>query len=103
MDKQTKLLLGLGLIGVGGYMLWKQGQQKPKASYVGNMGRRMRMSGKKNMAKMAGGTVEAQASKFNASGTFSHGGFFDVSSPNWKGLAGQDGFYDVQSSDWLRK
>jgi len=124
MDKQTKLLLGLGLIGVGGYLLWKQGQMKPTtASYTGNsVGRRMRfsgaptpnvnlkmgrkknmamMSGKKNMAMMAGGTVEAHQSTFNANGgAFSHGGFFDVKDSGWQGFTGNKGFFDVKDSGW---
>ena len=31
MDKQTKLLLGLGLVAAGGYLVWKQQQAKPKS------------------------------------------------------------------------
>ena len=125
MDKQTKLLLGLGLIGVGGYLLWKQGQMKPTtASYTGNVGRRMRfsgaptpkvglglgrkrkknmamMAGKKNMMMMAGGTVEAHQSTFNANGgAFSHGGFFDVKDSGWQGFTGGTGFFSVKDSGW---
>jgi hypothetical protein len=126
MDKQTKLLLGLGLIGVGGYLLWKQGQMKPTtASYTGNVGRRMRfngpkpkvglglgrkrkgkknmamMAGKKNMMMMAGGTVEAHQSTFNANGgAFSHGGFFDVKDSGWQGFTGGPGFFSVKDSGW---
>ena len=128
MDKQTKLLLGLGLVGVGGYLLWKQGQMKPKtASYTGNsVGRRMRfsgaptpnvnlkmgkgkrkknmamMAGKKNMAMMAGGTVEAHQSTFNANGgAFSHGGFFDVKDSGWQGFTGSANMM-VKDSGWQR-
>lgn len=124
MEKQTKLLLGLGLIGVGGYLLWKQGQMKPTtASYTGNVGRRMRfngptpkvglglgrkrkknmamMAGKKNMMMMAGGTVEAHQSTFNANGgAFSHGGFFDVKDSGWQGFTGGTGFFSVKDSGW---
>ena len=119
MDKQTKLLLGLGLIGVGGYMLWKQGQKAPVVadasadapkSFTGNAGRRMRGANgkrkKKNMAMMAGGTVEAHQSTFNANGssdTFGHGGFFDVQSKplagSWKGFVSNA--LDVKSSSLL--
>lgn len=115
MEKQTKLLLGIGLIGAGAYMLWKQ-NQKPAASFGGPIGRRQRftgkqfsgrqnMSGKKNMAMMAGGTVEAHQSKFNANGSsdsFSHGGFFDVQSKGWlRGFTGSPTFYDVKDSSWM--
>jgi hypothetical protein len=116
MEKQTKLLLGLGLIGVGGYLLWKQGQMKPTtASYTGNVGRRMRFNGptpkvglglgrkrkgKKNMAMMAGGTVEAHQSTFNANGgAFSHGGFFDVKDSGWQGFTGKANMM-VKDSGW---
>ena len=34
MEKQTKLLLGVGLVGIGAYMLWKKGQPKA-ASFAG--------------------------------------------------------------------
>jgi hypothetical protein len=33
MNKQTKLLLGVGLVGVGAYMLWKKNQ--PKTAFAG--------------------------------------------------------------------
>jgi len=46
MDKNTKLLLGIALVGAGAYMLWFKNQKK--MSYIGNpVGRRMRMSGGK--------------------------------------------------------
>lgn len=35
MDKQTKLILGLGLVAAGGYLLWKQGQRKKSFASVG--------------------------------------------------------------------
>ena len=117
MEKQTKLLLGLGLIGAGAYMLWKQ-SQKPAtttASFGGPLGRRQRftgkqfsgkqnMGGKKNMAMMAGGTVAAHQSTFNANGSsdsFSHGGFFDVKGSGWQGFTGSPTFYDVKDSSWM--
>lgn len=59
MDKNTKLILGLGLVGVGAYLLWKKGQGT-KASANGdffsmrNPGRRMRMSGKMNASGLKG-------------------------------------------------
>ena len=115
MDKQTKLLLGLGLIGVGGYLLWKQGQTKPTPApaaepkkFTGDAGPRMRGANgkKKNMAMMAGGTVEAHQSTFNANGsadTFGHGGFFDVQSKplagTWKGFVSNA--LDAKSSSWM--
>lgn len=116
MEKQTKLLLGLGLIGAGGYMLWKQSQKPATASFATYGGRRQRftgkqfsgkqnMGGKKNMAMMAGGTVEAHQSTFNANGSsdsFSHGGFFDVKGSGWlRGFAGGPTFYDVKDSSWM--
>ncbi len=39
MNKQTKMLLGIGAVAVVGYLIWKQGQ-KPKASAVGRLGGR---------------------------------------------------------------
>lgn len=180
MDKQTKFLLGLGLVAAGGYLLWKQGQTKksfasvgrrqltsftgnvgprkltsfvgaidgvdqmvgPKEllpftgnagdrsalgtgtqfgftgdagdrsklgsgtqfsnavgaistpdelagdkqllSYVGTVGNRMRADGRKmSRRSMAGGSVEAHQSKFNASGSASAGGFFKVEDSGW--------------------
>lgn len=111
MDNQTKLLLGLGLIGVGGYMLWKQGQinaPKPAMDFTGMPGRRMRADGKKkkNMAMMAGGSVKVHQSTFNANGSanaFSHDGFFDVESKplggSWKGFVSNA--LDAKSSSWM--
>ena len=32
MNKQTKMWLGVALVGVAGYMLWKQSKQKPAAA-----------------------------------------------------------------------
>jgi len=53
MDKNTKLLLGIALVGTGAYMLWFQNQKK--MSYVGNpVGRRMRMAGKMNASGLKG-------------------------------------------------
>ena len=34
MSKQTKMWLGIALLGAAGYMLWKKGSNK--ASFVGN-------------------------------------------------------------------
>jgi len=42
MNKQTKMLLGVAVVGIGGYLLWKQ-SQKPKSFAnlsAGNMGLR---------------------------------------------------------------
>jgi hypothetical protein len=36
MDKNTKLILGVGVLAAAGYLIWKQGQ-KPKASFVSRM------------------------------------------------------------------
>lgn len=35
MDKQTKLLLGVGLVGFGAYMLWKSQQPKTPKGFAG--------------------------------------------------------------------
>jgi len=36
MEKNTKLILGVGVLAAAGYLIWKQGQ-KPKASFVSRM------------------------------------------------------------------
>lgn len=58
MDKQTKLLLGIGLVAAGGYLLFMQNQKK--ASFAG-VGTRKRLSfagvGKRKRLGMTGGVV----------------------------------------------
>ena len=34
MKKQTKILLGVGVLGVGAYLLWKSQQKKSFANYM---------------------------------------------------------------------
>lgn len=67
MDKQTKLLLGLGLVAIGGYLWWKQnrdakGRETPAASFTGNAGPRKLLQmagggqvGDRKLLQMAGG------------------------------------------------
>lgn len=79
MNKNTKLLLGLGLVGVGAYMLWKKGQTTTTASYTGNVGRRMRMSGGKMNAS---GLKGLKMKKSFAAGQL------PVKSSGWQGADG---------------
>ena len=37
MNKQTKLILGVALVGVAGYMLWKQSSKPTTASLTGGV------------------------------------------------------------------
>ena len=141
MDKQTKLLLGLGLVAAGGYLLWMQNQKKASFAGVGKrkllkmtggvegdkqllnmtggvegnkellnyagsnpVGRRMRMSGKKSMAMMAGGGVDVKQSTFNAAGSAPYAGagkgFFAVKDSGWQGFTGGTSFFQVEDSGW---
>jgi hypothetical protein len=88
MDKNTKIALGLAVVGVGAYLIYKQ-TQKPvtTANYSGVVGNRQRlMSGMRNIVDNQ--TDVARPSTFNANGTVGQG----------KGSE----FFNVNDSGWLR-
>lgn len=109
MDKNTKLLLGVGLVGVGAYMLWNQSKMKSwDAMTVAGVGRRMRnASGVKGlkMKKFVANELPARASTFNADGfksskakVFSADGF-KPSKEKVLNYSGK-GFFKVGDSGW---
>ena len=122
MEKQTKTLLGIAIVGVGGYMIWKQ--MKPMTpvaatppttdattmSFSGNVGDRMHNASGGNIFKQG---VKNQIFQ-NASGIFKQGGksqifkglvkqgTISVKDSGWLRATGSDSFYNTQSSGWLR-
>ena len=127
MEKQTKTLLGIAIVGIGGYMIYKQmkpmaastptadapamGESTPTTmSYTGSMvGNRMHN---------ASGNIFKQGVKNqifqNASGIFKEGestqifkglvkqGTINVKDSGWLRATGSVDFYNTQSSGWLR-
>jgi hypothetical protein len=86
MDKNTKIALGLAVVGVGAYLIWKQ-TQKPAATAASFVGNRQRlMSGMRNIVDNQ--TNVARPSSFNADGTV--------------GLGKGSKFFNVNDSGWLR-
>lgn len=111
MDKNTKLLLGIGLVGVGAYLLMQSKKPKNTASYVGSMptdvvGNRRgfvselpaeespftRFTGAEQLPVADSGWVRADGVQK----------FYDVQSPNWAKYAGNTQFFDVESKGWVR-
>ena len=59
MNKQTKMWLGIALVGVAGYMLWKQ-SKKPAASFSGGvMGDRSKFTNFASAATVVDGRMTA--------------------------------------------
>lgn len=86
MNKNTKLALGIAVVGVGAYLIWKQTQKpSPSASFSGRVGNRQAlMSGKRNIVDNQ--TAVARPSSFNANGTVGQGKggrFFKVNDSGW--------------------
>lgn len=128
MDKNTKLLLGIGLVGVGAYLLMQSKKPKATTSFAGAtfddvVGNRRGFVSE----------LPAKDSTFNVVGNPSGGGvgqrprlgeftgaeqlpvadsgwvradgvqeFYDVQSPNWAKYAGNTQFFDVESKGWVR-
>jgi len=118
MTKTTKTVLSVAILGVGGYLLWKN-FKKPSTSttsFVGNMGmgprskffagsssaaaatvvgKRVQMSGYANYANTLGGNViEAQGSGWVR-------GQGNVM-PNTGANGAPSQFFDIHSSGWVR-
>ena len=126
MDKNTKLLLGVGLVGVGAYLLMQSKKPKNTASYAGTMptdvvGNRTasyvgtmptdvvgKRRGFVNQLPVKESTFEftgAQQLPVADSGWVRADGvqqFYDVQSPNWAKYAGNTQFFDVESKGWVR-
>jgi membrane-bound ClpP family serine protease len=99
MTKQTKMLLGVGAVGVVAYFIYKN--QQSKLSFAG-VGKRMMVGadGLKGL-KMKKNLVNQQTIRPKDSGWVrADGKFFDVKSSGWLRADGK--FFDVKSSGWLR-
>ena len=105
MEKNTKILLGVALIGSAAYIYWKS-MQPSKSSIFANASGKNKVAkaskkkkivgdalkaGNGKFAKNLSGTVEAHSSTFNASGD-------DVLSSAEKNIVG--GALDSHSSKW---
>lgn len=95
MDKNTKIALGIAVIGVGAYLIYKNKPATPasfngrRRAYTGNiMGNRQRMMSGAKRNIVDNQTDVARPSTFNASGTVG------------QGKGGK--FFKVQDSGWLR-
>ena len=68
MNKQTKMILGIALVGVAGYMLYKQ-SKKTTTSFAGIAGNRMKPFA--SSASVADGRMSTPGkSKFSVGGKF---------------------------------
>jgi hypothetical protein len=111
MDKNTKLLLGVGLVGVGAYLLMQSKKPKATTSFAGAtfndvVGNRRgfvselpakespftRFTGAEQLPVADSGWVRADGVQQ----------FYDVQSPNWAKYAGNTQFFDVESKGWVR-
>lgn len=112
MTKTTKTVLSVAILGVGGYLVWKNWQKQKSASFAGGMGprkkhnlgkgfagdssraassvvgKRVQASGKKNA--LGGNVVDAQASgwlrgpsRVTTGGNGAPAGFFKPHSSGW--------------------
>jgi hypothetical protein len=52
MNKQTKMIIGVGVVAVAGYLIYKQQKQKPAASFSGGV-----ESGRERILNASGRTV----------------------------------------------
>lgn len=84
MDKNTQILLGVGILGVGGYLYWKS-TQKPK-SMVGMVGGK-RMVGMSGVGRRQIFKQSPSSKIFSADGT---------ANPL------PDNYFNKQGSGWLR-
>jgi len=90
MNKNTQILLGVGILGIGGYLYWKS-TQKPK-NMVGAIGGK-----RKNMIRRADGFFA------NADGIFANASgekIFANGDGTAKPLPRNN--FDIQGSGWLR-
>jgi hypothetical protein len=110
MDKNTKLLLGVGLVGVGAYLLMQS--KKPKttsfagATFNDVVGKRRGfVSELPAKDSTFTGFTGAEQLPVADSGWVRADGvqqFYDVQSPNWAKYAGNTQFFDVESKGWVR-
>ena len=100
MTKTTKAVLSLAILGVGGYLLYKN-FRKPSASFAGLsssaaatvVGRRVQASGSKRNS-LGGNVIKAQGSGWVR-------GQGNVM-PNTGANGAPAGFFDTHSSGWIR-
>ena len=90
MHKNTQMLLGLTVVGVGGYLLWKSGQKK--TSFVGDSVKRRQRHLAGNSSKNATGTNTTKV----VSSSWSKG----ASLENRPAAAKVPPFFDTASSKW---
>ena len=113
MNKQTKTILGLAIVGVGGYMLWKSMKPAPAQTtqFIGDRQRLMvGMSGKKNLTDINtdvvrdSGWLRASGKLANSSSTK----MFEVEDSGWLRASGKlanspsNNMFDIKDSGWLR-
>ena len=120
MTKTTKAVLSLSILGVGGYLLYKNFKKPTTASYTGTQaptsvkGRqkfytgtqaptsvqgRQRFATGRNMVGYAGNEIQGVVGDRQRGITNPRQ--IQVHGTNWGNAEGR-GFYDVQSSGWLR-
>jgi hypothetical protein len=112
MDKNTKLLLGIGLVGVGAYLLMQSKKPKATTSFAGAsfndvVGNRrgfvneLPVENSTFTGFVGAGELPVQDSGWvRADGGVQE--FYDVQSPNWAKYAGNTQFFDVESKGWVR-
>jgi hypothetical protein len=110
MDKNTKLLLGIGLVGVGAYLLMQSKKPKATTSFAGAtfndvVGNRRGFVNELPVKESTFEFTGAEQLPVADSGWVRADGvqqFYDVQSPNWAKYAGNTQFFDVESKGWVR-
>jgi hypothetical protein len=90
----NKLLLSLAVLGVGGYLIYKNRPKKSfmnKRMYAGNVGKR---------GLVEPNTIQVKSSKFNYAGAGNMGAFYDVQSSMFSadGSVSGQSFFQVKAS-----
>ena len=110
MDKNTKLLLGVGLVGVAAYLFIQSKKPKATTSFAGAtfddvVGKRRGFVGELPVKQSTFEFTGAEQLPVADSGWVRADGvqqFYDVQSPNWAKYAGNTQFFDVESKGWVR-
>jgi len=110
MNKNTKLLLGVGLVGVAAYLFMQSKKPKATTSFAGAtfndvVGKRRGFVGELPVKQSTFEFTGAEQLPVADSGWVRADGvqqFYDVQSPNWAKYAGNTQFFDVESKGWVR-
>lgn len=88
MNKNTKMLLGVAILGSGGYLILKSLKPKPTISFIGSFSKRQMSGGvmskrKKNLTELRT-DVAKDSGWLRGDGTTMKGGdFFNVKGSGW--------------------